>query len=358
MSDTRPPRQALSATEIRRRLEFVGLSEALEDRVIAGRLSDLTTLFRTHADRLVAEFYQHLESFDELEVYLGGEGRRTTLRGHFLHYLSSFGAGLAQPEYFEQRSRIGLVHERIGLDESWYLLAMSRLFEILAGLLKEAWQPRSDLPDALILIQRVLALDTLLAVESWHQAREERLVNVLRRSEELRAEIEEAAQSDALTGAATRRHLMSTLEAERRRAALTKTPFSLLMIDIDRFKSINDEHGHLFGDEVLRGITAVAREVLRPGDIIGRFGGDEFVVGLRACDSDKAEAIGDRIRGQIAERPFRLDDHEVSVTVSVGVVSVEPGDPSVEAALARADQALYSAKHEGRNRTRRVRRPS
>jgi diguanylate cyclase len=119
---------------------------------------------------------------------------------------------------------------------------------------------------------------------------------------------------------------------------------------VDHFKEINDRYGHTFGDQVLLHVAQSARGMIRPPDIIGRYGGEEFVIGLVECDQAGALQIAERIRLKIAQDQFAWEQHVTAVTVSIGVAMLSPEIDRVETFITRADQAMYHAKRRGRNR--------
>ncbi|MEM8552747.1 MAG: GGDEF domain-containing protein [Pseudomonadota bacterium] len=158
-----------------------------------------------------------------------------------------------------------------------------------------------------------------------------------------------AQHTDLLTGTLNRRGLEALLaRADRRRAV------SMVVFDLDRFKQINDTYGHGVGDEVLSAAASRIRARLRPEDAVVRLGGEEFLLVMPGVESSSAAAAAERARVALAEEPLALTELEVSVTASFGVVSLPPGwtRPAFNEALERADKALYSAKHEGRNAVR------
>jgi len=161
-------------------------------------------------------------------------------------------------------------------------------------------------------------------------------------------ELRRLAQEDALTGIANRRYFSA--EAERAMHAVERSgqPLSLLLLDLDHFKNINDEHGHNVGDQVLAEMVRRLREVLRKSDLTGRWGGEEFIALLHS-DADAAMAVAERIRLAVADTPFATSHGPVAVTLSGGCASHRPGD-SLSRLVGRADRALYAAKHGGRNR--------
>ncbi|MDI3491951.1 MAG: diguanylate cyclase [Thauera sp.] len=159
------------------------------------------------------------------------------------------------------------------------------------------------------------------------------------------------ANTDALTGVANRRHFLERLQAELGRVGRHATQASLLMIDLDHFKRVNDTYGHATGDEVLRNLAALARQTLRQSDVIGRVGGEEFAALLPDDDAASAVQTAERLRKALETHPvITADGVQVMVTASIGVTRLRATDEKPEAPLGRADEALYLAKNQGRNR--------
>jgi diguanylate cyclase (GGDEF)-like protein len=159
------------------------------------------------------------------------------------------------------------------------------------------------------------------------------------------------AQRDPLTQAYNRHHFWHIAHTEMARVRRYQRPLSIAMIDADFFKSINDQFGHDVGDCVLRAIVDTCHEGLRTNDVLARYGGEEFVVLLPETPREGAEVVMERLRERIAATPVALDDgRKVHVTVSIGLAALDPKDQDFEALLKRADEALYTAKHNGRNR--------
>jgi diguanylate cyclase (GGDEF)-like protein len=161
------------------------------------------------------------------------------------------------------------------------------------------------------------------------------------------------ATHDALTGVWNRRAVIDCLQRELNRAqrhSSASNCTSLIMADLDNFKRVNDVHGHLVGDAVLRDVTSRMQNVLRSYDTLGRFGGEEFIVILPETDSDEAERIAERLRADVGREPIVQDDKSVQVTTSLGVATMLEADLDEKMLIRAADQALYRAKEEGRNR--------
>ena len=162
-------------------------------------------------------------------------------------------------------------------------------------------------------------------------------------------EVENMAITDGLTQMHTRRHFGERFEEEFRRAMLRQVPLSVLMIDVDHFKKVNDQHGHLTGDMLLRAVARIISQHIREIDIAGRYGGEEFCILLPDTDKPGALVVAGRIREAIHEKGIRAYDTEIRVSVSIGVSSLPDDAVKVEELLDKADWALYRAKRSGRN---------
>jgi diguanylate cyclase (GGDEF)-like protein len=158
-----------------------------------------------------------------------------------------------------------------------------------------------------------------------------------------------AAARDPLTGVNNRASLEIMLEREAGLARRYKTPLSLIMLDADRFKEINDTYGHLVGDAVLKALVSNISACVRDSDPVFRYGGEEFVVMLSNTSTEGAALLAERIRATVATEPVPCRDHDVSLTISLGVASLGPGDDH-QRLLTKVDQALYRSKAQGRNR--------
>ena len=166
---------------------------------------------------------------------------------------------------------------------------------------------------------------------------------------------EEAAQklalTDPLTGAFNRRTFLELAEKEIARTRRAKGSLSLVMLDLDHFKQINDRNGHLAGDEVLKGVVAVVLTCLRKEDFLVRYGGEEFCILLPSVAIDRAAVMAERIRAAVEQAGFTFNNRTLPVTVSVGVSTLSgDGNEGVDKLVNRADEALYTAKKAGRNR--------
>ena len=161
----------------------------------------------------------------------------------------------------------------------------------------------------------------------------------------------EQTMKDGLTALPNRTYLFKALDNELARARRYQRNLSVVMLDLDHFKSINDSYGHLFGDKVLMKLAGTLREEIRRQDILGRYGGEEFLIILPETTSNAAAALMERCRWKIAEIPYDDDSGSspVSVTISAGIAEFTDNDHSIEDLIRRADRALYKAKENGRD---------
>ncbi len=156
---------------------------------------------------------------------------------------------------------------------------------------------------------------------------------------------------DDLTGLFNTRYLEIAIDTELKRAQRYKLSFSLLFIDLDGFKPVNDQHGHLSGSAVLKQVAHIIRDIVREIDIPIRYGGDEFVILLVGATSQTGLLVAERIRQRIAEEPFKLADHGITrLTCSIGVASYPDHGEELETLLKMADENMYLSKKSGKNR--------
>ena len=162
--------------------------------------------------------------------------------------------------------------------------------------------------------------------------------------------LERLAAVDPLTDAYNRRFGLARLREEFSRAVRAENPLGVLMLDLDHFKLINDTHGHLAGDRILRAVAKTCRRVIREGDVLVRYGGEEFLVILPGAGVADVRDIGERVRRAVGETTVPEGDQRIAVTVSVGGATYRDAVDAPEVLIAQADAALYDAKDSGRNR--------
>ena len=168
----------------------------------------------------------------------------------------------------------------------------------------------------------------------------------------LQSHLEDMANTDSLTGLSNRQAFLHRAEKEFSRTRRYNRPLSVVMIDVDHFKSINDHYGHAVGDIVLREVSAICQCSLRGSDLLGRIGGEEFVLLLPDTPQANAIFVAERMREQLAKTPIAVDSVVLTTTASFGVASVIDADINFNSLLERADEAMYLAKNDGRNKVK------
>jgi two-component system cell cycle response regulator len=187
----------------------------------------------------------------------------------------------------------------------------------------------------------VLALDMAIAAEAYHEQKIVRLRSSL-------ATLREKVRKDPLTGLASREHIQAHLAASCD-AATVDAPAAVVVADLDRFKQVNDTFGHLVGDEVLQETARRIASGVREGDLVGRWGGEEFLLVLRESDARDAMRAAERVRRSVHDTPIQTSAGEIALSISQGV-AVTAGGEDPRSLIERADRAMYEAKGRGRNR--------
>jgi diguanylate cyclase (GGDEF)-like protein len=329
----------------RRRLELLGLGEAdvaraemLNRRVIA-----------PNVEPIVEAFYDRLLAQDEFVRILNRGFEIERLKRMQRLYLLSLGLHFDEAAYFEERLRVGVVHARVGVPLGLYASAYGMLQHLILGHVPpEIRAVDADYQPLVAFLLKIAALDMSLASDTYHLAKVQVLessLQVLRRSgKELRHKV----QTDALTGAASHDKAIATLKHALHIAQRDDRPLCIAMVDLDFFKNVNDAHGHLVGDEVLREVTARMRASVRDFDTVGRYGGEEFIIILENAPLATAKSIAERVRRHVEKNPIKVKELKIRLTLSQGLAAARKKD-DVESLLERADAALYAAKSAGRN---------
>lgn len=182
--------------------------------------------------------------------------------------------------------------------------------------------------------------------------RTEELKEALTKLSEAHIILKELNTIDAVTGIRNRQYCDEVLDQEWRRARRQGYDISMMLLDIDHFKRVNDTYGHLAGDECLAAVAeAVDQMFNRPSDVVARYGGEEFVVVLPYVSADNAENLAEQLRKMVEDSVYKADGHDLAVTISIGIATMTPDEENAPRDLiGRADQVLYEAKASGRNR--------
>lgn len=323
-------------------VSLIGLQAV--DRQWATHLHDVVIV--PHCDRIMAQFVECLHGHPEFARFLPRDSDDAHIREAQKAYLLSLGIAFDSAAYFESRLRIGMAHARAQIQLTLYGAAYAHLQKLIFRHI-----PRETTPQTYVslteFIVNISALDMALATEAYHLSRIGTLQQSLSDLRKEARELHRLVDTDTFTGLANHAHIVDVLA--RRLADADASPVSLIMIDLDRFKDINDSYGHLVGDDVIRSVARRLASVARSDDVVGRYGGDEFTVVLQKTAPAVVGEIAKRICKRIGSDTFEVGDLSLPITISIGVATAYPGE-NAESLTARADRALYRAKHAGRNR--------
>jgi diguanylate cyclase (GGDEF)-like protein len=324
-------------------LTLIGLETYSRDQV---RLLHNKVLTRDRTPAIIDSFFQQLLQHAQAASLLASFdiGR---LKERQIQFFTDFGVRYKEAEYFEGRARVGVAHARVGVPLSLYLasfgLLQNQVIEAVLGI-----EVREERQQLIELVVKLNSLDIALATEVYHRARMQELDRSLKHLEREQKHLRKQVEQDALTGVSSRTSLLTELTQAIDRAGKTGQPLVVVMADLDHFKAINDSHGHLVGDKVLREVAARIKAALREFDLVGRYGGEEFVILLENTVLHTARQIAERIRQRIAGEPVQLGAISVAVTISQGMAVYNDTDDA-QSLLARSDEAMYRAKDAGRN---------
>jgi len=330
---------------IDQKLSFLQLSKA--DHKLAQRLNK--EVIEPNIDKIIDRFYKVLQSYPETSNFLVDDETIDRLKVTQRNYLLNLGIDFESPAYFDSRLQIGIMHVVIALPLNIYQGAYSNLIQFIFDEFSESILNNSkDNIELINFVIRITALDMSLAIETYHHSFMIELEDEIKTAYSYESKLRSEAETDFLTGLYNRKYAFSHIKDAVENAHTYSGNISILMLDIDYFKKVNDTYGHQTGDEVLRQVSKVIAITLRDHDIVGRYGGEEFIVCLINLTPERASKVAERIRNLVADTSIIFDEHTIKVTVSIGMTSLSKED-DLNSLIKRSDEALYSAKGAGRN---------
>jgi len=334
---------------IAERLRLLGLASPRAPVIAAEFQSHVV---EPNVDAILEEFYEPLGRHPQFLAVVRDASHVSHLKMTQRRYLLGLGRDFSSRGYFEERLRVGVAHQQagvsLGLYQSFYCLLQNLLIAKIPDEIKARPDTFVELSQFII---RIAALDMSLAIEIYHSTEIRNLehsIHTIRDEGEL---LRRTLQIDSLTRVCSRQFVLQELRERLDAARREQVPLSVLMADLDHFKRINDRHGHLVGDRILRDVATRMSTGARNSDVVGRYGGEEFLIIFDAAPLDVARELAERIRLRVMADPFVEQATELAVTVSLGVAQARDDD-DVDSLTARADRAMYTAKRAGRNRVR------
>ena len=334
----------ISDAEIQSRLELAALSLRHFEL-----LKDVLPLINAQMDSIVERFYISQLAIDEIAVLIGDVDTLNRLKGAQHQYILDLFSGQYDSTYVNNRLRIGMVHKRIGVEPKLYLSAISSLKLILFDVLDNSVVDTDVLVETKEALDKLFYFDTTLVFDTYISSMISELELAKKKTEmyanslevkvsERTVQLEELAKKDPLTGINNQRAMRELAGILLSSVARRKASFSLIYFDIDNFKQVNDQHGHLKGDEVLKVISECIRQHVRESDVPCRYGGDEFCIMLPDAETQSAQSVAERIVASFAEV-------YPDFSLSMGVVETGPEQHmSLDEMITIADKKMYQAK--------------
>lgn len=304
-------------------------------------------------DPLVDKFYEQQTAIDDVELIIGDLDTLARLRAAQRQYIIGLFCGTYDMSYANNRLRIGLVHKRIGVEPKFYLSAMQMLKDLLNEGIYQIFANQEEAKNIVNSLEKLLMLDIQLVFDTYIrtlvtevEVSKEKVENYAENLEQEVAqrtkELEELSQLDPLTNLYNRRAFDPIVSRDMANAKRQSINLSMLYIDIDEFKELNDTLGHTEGDRVLALLGSVLNEESRKGDLPCRIGGDEFLIFLMDANEQQAIDFGKRVIDSFSK--------QTKVTVSIGVSCTGPVDfVSAPELIQHADSAMYQAKESDGN---------
>jgi diguanylate cyclase len=301
-------------------------------------------------DALVKDFYEMQTSIAEIALLIGDADTLGRLRSAQGKYITDLFSGVYDIEYVNNRLRIGMVHKRIGVEPKLYLAAIHSLKSMLSELIREVLSDQEEVHHTQSALTKLFMFDIALVFETYIRSLVSEIETSKDKSEEYAhsleikvqertKQLEEMTRIDPLTGLWNKRYLDETITRVLRAAERRSEPVTLVYIDVDDFKIINDTQGHQKGDEVLRSIATLIKQISRKEDSCFRFGGDEFCLILPNCTDVQARQVYmERLNQQL---PAVMK----GLSLSVGVIQTGPDTyMDLDQLIRSADENMYSMK--------------
>ncbi len=340
----------LTERDLEGRKHLLGLGEAE-----AAALSACRGTMAAAVDGIVEDFYTRQVAVPEIAAVIGDSDTLLRLKGAMRQYVAELFEGVYDMAYVNRRLRIGKVHQRIGVPPKMYIAALTLLQGLLEQRLEsQLGQDRRRADAARDALRKVMAFDHQLVIDTYIFALTLQVETARREAERYASSLEDVvaertraledlSRHDQLTGLLNQRAFYHALHRELTQAERYGQALSLIYLDLDGFKEVNDTHGHLRGDDVLRDVGRVLAASVREGDYACRYGGDEFCVVLPRTTADEARPVCERII-----EVFRRDGPE-NLSFSMGVAQTGPAAfATLEQLVACADAKMYAAKQECR----------
>lgn len=335
--------------EIKRRKEYFDLNEDVIQTIIS-----LREIIADNLNELVNEFYKKILHFSEMDRLIGDAETLQRLKNHQRNYILTLFDGQYDEEYIHARLRVGVVHNRIGLEPKFYISAVHHLLAVFRNIISAHHsQNCPSCLEGIAAIEKIVMFDLSLTFDTYINSlmdevgrSKKELEDYAESLEEIISErtklLKEQARHDGLTKLLNQRSFYTELRRELLRGQRRNHATSLIYFDLDNFKKLNDSQGHKRGDEILVAVADAMRTTLRDNEIKARYGGDEFCIILPGSNAQDAQQACQRLNKVIKE-----STEGSGISCSMGI-AVSPPDNNYDAdsLVKMADKAMYEAKRE------------
>ncbi len=306
-----------------------GIAAQLQSQVILPGLSEITE-----------EFYKYLQIHREFYEYFTAGEQLTRMTEMQQQYLRSLGVNFHAPGYFEDRLRVGVTHSRINMPPRLYECAYTKLKQLIVERIPVSMdkENRNSLRGFL---DRIISLDMALALESYFQSRIDTMQASLSELEAAQEKARKQSIIDMATGAASRNAVLGFIKECLSTQHKGGEPISVAMCRLEDIQQVNTDYGRMVGDVVLKKAVEKILPLIRKSDMLGRYGGTEFLLVLRAVDSERADKIMKKLADNFAEAPITIKDKQFSIKLKTWLTSTMDND-ELPVVLSRLDQVVRS----------------
>lgn len=320
------------------------LSKRLHEEVIVPFLEPI----REEYYSIVPGFSEFIDTFAKRD---DGDQLLKQLKSVFNARMLVFGVNFDTMQYFNDRMSLGMYYAQLGTPLSLYPVSINLVEQLLIAYIPKPIKDKLEEYEPLVqYIVKMSALDACLTIQAYHLFSVEHLEVSLTHLQQVANELQLKATTDELTGLLNHGAILRAAQKALDEAQAQQQPLSFLMADIDFFKKVNDTYGHQAGDAVLHEVATRMRASARDGDVLGRYGGEEFLAILPNADQAQAKRVAADILRGISAAPIKVDGTlDIPITISLGVAALNCEQQS-DHLIKRADDALYAAKTSGRNR--------
>jgi len=326
--------------KIKERLRLFQLTKS--DLATSQKLQEL--VIQPNSKPIINKFYSYIGNHREYQLYLSNEKILESLKETQLAYLISLGHNFGSEDYFDMRLRVGVAHSRIGMPLSLYECAYQQLRSLILSYVPSEFEEET-VEELRSFVLKIISLDMSLAIDSYMESNVHQLEDSIDKLVKKSKKLQYWSEMDPLTNILNRTTILKSVRNAMLETHKKNNLFSILMIDFDNLSLVNEKHGHMVGDLLLKSAIEVIKALLGEADKIGRYGGDEFIIMLPGKEDENATEFAKYLYLSISEKIFEIGKHKLEIHLSFGVSVYKEGE-SLPDLLNRADKSLLENRHQ------------